>query len=415
MGRAFSSRNYRLYFLGQGVSLIGTWMQQIALSWLVYRLTKSPFLLGLVAFASQVPTMLLIPITGVFADRWNRYRAMIVIQLLEMLLALTLGILVLGHWIRISHIFILGIILGVLMAADSPTRHAFLVQLVDRRKDLPNAIAMSSAMFNSARLIGPSIAGLVIAWVGEGICFLLNSVSFLAIIFALLAMRLPPQPSKKALSSGIFSEFREGFAYTFRIKPLRLLILHFAWVSFTSMSFTVLLPVLVKETLGGGAHTLGFLMGGLGTGALISALALAGRRHTADYWKLSGWSSTCFGVSLLLLSFSRNHSIAVLIMAGAGLGMITQMTTTNTFLQTYVSDSMRARVLSFYLFAFFGTVPVGYLIMGTAAKWIGAPLTIRYAGVLALVGSWVYLLAFSCLRQKIPDIPPEPSSLDPII
>jgi MFS family permease len=398
--RAFSSRNYRLYFIGQGASLIGTWMQQIALIWLVYRLTRSAFLLGLVGFATQIPMMLLMPFTGVLADRWNRYRIMIVNQVLEMVEAIILAILVFTHRIAIWQIVILGMILGVVNALDGPTRHAFIVQLVEKRDDLPNAIALNSAMFNSARLIGPAIAGILIALVGEGVCFLINAVSFLAVIAALLAMRIKPQkPKPQAAESGIFRELHDGFSYTFGMQPVRLIIIHFAWVSLMGMSFTVLIPILADKILKGGVHGLGFLMGAIGAGALTGAILLAARKRTDGLWKLIALSSTIFGTSLILLSVSRNYIFSLFLMVIIGMGMTSQMTTSNTFLQTICDDSKRARVMAFYLLAFFGTIPIGNLMLGAIANWAGVPTTLLFAGIASIASSIFFAARFSALEK----------------
>jgi len=397
--RAFRSRNYRLYFIGQGISLIGTWMQMLAQGWLVYRLTQSPLLLGLVSFASQAPVMILTPLTGVLADRWNRYRMMIAVQVGEMTIALAMALLYFSGLIQIWHIVALGMGMGILNAIDAPNRHAFIVQIVHGSEDLPNAIALNSAMFNSARLVGPSLAGLLIAWAGEGVCFLLNGLSFLAIIASLLAMRLPAHPPRPAKERRILTELVEGFRYTFNSPPHRLIIIHFAWVSLVGMSFMVLMPVLAKEVLHGGADRLGYLMGGMGTGALVSAFIFAARRKTDDLWQLSGYSSLLFGASLLLLSLSRTFFSAFMAMGLAGFGMISQMTTANTYLQMTIADDKRARVMAFYLLAFFGTVPLGNLAMGAIAKALGAPAAIRLGAVLTLAGSLLYFQRFVRLAK----------------
>lgn len=399
--RAFNSRNYRLYFIGQGASLIGTWMQQIALSWLVYRLTRSAFLLGLVGFATQIPQTILTPITGVLADRWNRYRIMIVNQVLEMVEAVILAILVFTHRIAIWQIVILGIILGIVNALDGPTRHAFIVQLVEKREDLPNAIALNSAMFNTARVIGPAIAGILIALVGEGVCFLINAASFLAVIAALLAMRIRPQEIKPpAAESGIFRELREGFSYTFGMKPVRMIIIHFAWVSLMGMSFTVLVPILADKILKGGVHGLGFLMGAIGAGALTGAIVLAARKRADGLWKLIALSSTIFGISLILLAVSRSYVFSLFLMFFSGTGMTSQMTCSNTFLQTTCDDSKRARVMAFYLLAFFGTIPIGNLMLGALANWVGVPTTLLFAGIASVAGSIFFAARFSALERS---------------
>jgi len=395
MLRAFRSRNYRLYFMGQGVSLIGTWMQNIALSWLVYRLTQSAFLLGVVGFINQTPMMILMPLSGVLADRWNRYRMMVNVQIGLMIFSAILAILTLVHWITLWHIIILGLCLGVANALDAPTRHSFIVQLVDNRQDLSNAIALNSAMFNSARLIGPALAGLLIAWTGEGVCFVVNTLSFLAVIAALLAMKIPAQSMNSTVKNGIFQELKDGFFYTFRSKPIRLVLLHFAFVALFGMSFTVLLPILAEDILKGGSRGLGFLMGAMGIGALISSIIMALRQDNRGLWKFAGTSSTVFGLGLLALSHSRHLVISLIVMVITGYGMVNIMTASNTFLQTHIEDSKRARVMAFYLLAFFGTVPFGNLVTGTVASLIGVSNTIMAAGILSLLGSWVFLVKFS--------------------
>lgn len=398
--RALRSPNYRLYFTGQGVSLIGTWMQNVALSWLVYRLTKSSFLLGVVGFISQIPMMLLTPVTGVLADRWNRFKIMVIVQTVLMILALVLALLVFTHWISIWHIIVLGLIIGAANALDAPTRHSFVVDLVERREDLSNAIALNSVMFNSARLIGPSIAGLIIAWIGEGSCFLLNAASFLAVIWALMAMKIPRQHAAANPNATILKELKEGFLYTFGSKPIRYTVLHFAFVALVGMSFTVLLPVIATEVLHGGPSSLGFLLGAMGIGALIGSLMMAARKDTEGLWKIAAISSTIFGLGLMALSTSRHLVLSLLIMVITGMGMITIMTASNTYMQTNIEDGKRARVMSFYLLAFFGTVPSGNLVTGSLAHMIGVQHTILLGGILSLVGSVVFYMKFSRLAHS---------------
>lgn len=394
MLRAFHSRNYSLYFIGQGISLIGTWMQTIALSWLVYRLTKSAFLLGAVGFINQAPMMILTPLSGVLADRWNRYRMMLFTQSGLMVFAAILAVLALTHWISLWHIIVLGICFGVTNAFDAPTRHSFIVQLVENRQDLGNAIALNSAMFNSARLIGPALAGLLISWTGEGICFLFNSLSFLAVLTALLAMKIPAQSFTSSAREGILQELKEGFLYTFRSKPIRLILLHFAVVALLGMSFTVLLPILANDILKGGPRGLGFLMGAMGIGALLSSILMASRQGNDGLWKFAGRSSTIFGLGLLALSRSRSFILSLVIMVIIGCSMINIMISTNTFLQTNIEDSKRARVMAFYLLCFFGTVPFGNLVTGTVATIIGVPNTIMITGIFSLAASLVFSLKF---------------------
>lgn len=399
--RAFRSRNYRLYFLGQGVSLVGSWMHTVALSWLVYRLTGSAFMLGLVGFIMQTPIMILTPLTGVLADRWNRYRMMIVVQVVEMVLALVLAILVLFDWVVMWQVIVVGVCFGVVTAIDAPVRHSFVVELVDDRKDLSNAIAMNSAMFNSARLIGPAVAGLLISWTGEGVCFLVNALSFLAVIFALLAMEVKNQNAVVPERSSIFQELQEGFFYTFRSVPIRMALLHFAFVALLGMSFTVLLPILATDVLKGGSEGLGFLMGAMGIGALIGSIWMAARKETVGLWKIAAVSSTIFGCGLIALSLSRTFLVSLILMVITGFGMITIMTATNTYLQTNIEDGKRARVMAFYLLAFFGTVPFGNLVTGTVAQALGVPNTLLLAGCFSLIGSWVYAMKFHSYMRRM--------------
>lgn len=400
LGRALRSRNYRLYFLGQGVSLIGTWMQNVALSWLVYRLTQSAFMLGIIAFISQIPMMVLTPLAGVLADRWNRHRLMIFTQTSMMILALILALLVFTHWIAMWQLITIGVGFGITNALDAPARQSFVVQLVDNREDLSNAIALNSAMFNGARLIGPSVAGLLIAWVGEGVCFLFNSLSFLAVIFALLAMKIAPHNTESQLRTGIINELKEGFSYTFSSKPIRLIIIHYALVSLLGMSFTVLLPILANEILHGGARGLGFLLAAMGVGALFSSIIMAARKDTAGLWKMAAMSSSIFGLGLIVLSWSQNFVISLFLMIVTGFGMVNIMTASNTYLQTNIDDRKRARVMAFYLLAFFGTMPIGNLISGTIAKFIGVPTTILLAGICSLIASFFFIMRFPS-HQKV--------------
>jgi MFS family permease len=398
---ALKSRNYRLYFAGQGVSLIGSWMQHVAISWLCYRLTDSAFLLGLLGFLANLPLMLLTPLTGVLADRWNRHRMMIWVQVWEMGQALVLAVLTLGGWITIWQLVLLNTVLGVINAIDAPNRHAFVIQLVDDRRDLPNAIAMNSAIFNSARLIGPSVAGLVIAAIGEGLCFLLNAFSFLAVIISLRSMRMNPQkPVHSDQPLHILNEMKQGFLYTFGNRTMRLILIHFALVSMLGTSFSVLLPVMARDVLHGGASTMGFLTGGMGFGAMISALFLARRHQIKGLEKLVGHASILFGLGLIGLALSRHTALSLGIMVLVGMGMVAQMTTSNTYLHLTVEDDKRARVMGFYLLAYFASMPLGSLLTGALAEIIGAPATILLCGLACLISSAFYMKGLQRLAQS---------------
>ncbi|HSQ34706.1 MAG TPA: MFS transporter, partial [Candidatus Binatia bacterium] len=397
---AFRYRNYRLYFGGQGISLTGSWMQQVAMGWLVYRLTGSAFYLGLVAFFAQVPVIFLSPLAGVLADRWNRMRIMLVAQLLAMTQAFVLAALMLGKVLLPWHLLPLAFFLGVANALDAPARHSFIVQVVDKKEDLGNAIALNSAMFNGARLVGPPLAGILIALAGEGICFLLNGFSYLAVIFALLAMRLAPRRANDR-KMDFWRELGEGVAYTFGLRPIRLIILLIAWVSLVGVSYMTLMPVFVRKVLGGGPHSLGFLMGATGCGALIGAFALASRRSHRGIEKTMVGGSILFSLALIALSLVRTFRLAMPLMFVGGLGMMVQMASANTYLQHLVSDDKRARVMSIYTTAFMGATPIGSFIFGSLASMIGVTRTIAIGGVLALAGSLVFAAKFLPLRGKL--------------
>ncbi|OPX90650.1 MFS transporter [Pelotomaculum sp. PtaB.Bin117] len=384
--RSFRYRNYRLFFGGQGISLVGTWIQNIAMSWLVYDLTNSAFLLGIVGFAGQIPTFFLTPFAGVLADRLNRRRILLVTQTLSMTQAFILAILVLTGNVTVWHIIPLSFFLGLINSFDMPTRQSFVVDIVDKKEDLGNAIALNSSMFNGARLVGPSIAGILIATVGEGICFLLNGLSYIAVIIALLAMSIE-QKEKVGGRELLLNELKEGFAYAFGYKPIRYIIFIIGLVSLVGMPYTVLMPVFAKEILNGGAHTLGFLMGASGTGALIGAVYLASRKELHGLGRNMTIAVGVFGVGLVLFSLSKSFWPSMLLMLITGFGMITQMASCNTMLQIIVDDEKRGRVMSFYTMAFMGMAPVGSLLAGSLAHIIGTPETVLASGIFCIIGS----------------------------
>src|SRR5713101_2612297 len=356
-------------------------MQQIAMSWLVYRLTGSAFLLGIVGFASQLPAFLVSPFAGVLADRLNRHRMIIATQVLAMVQATALAILTLTGVIEIWHILVLSLFLGLINAFDIPTRQAFLLEMVKNREDLGNAIALNSSMFNGARLIGPAIAGVVIAAVGEGICFLLNAVSFIAVIAALLAMNIPPR-HKEDQRVGVLEGFKEGLLYAFGFSPIRSILLLLALVSVMGMPYTVLMPVVAGKILHGGPHTLGFLMGSIGLGALTGAMYLASRKTIVGLGRWIPTAATIFGSGLIAFSFSRVLWLSMLLLFVAGFGLMVQMASSNTILQTISEDNKRGRVMSFYAMAFMGMAPFGSLLAGSLASKIGVPATLSVNGAL---------------------------------
>ena len=398
--RTLRYRNYRLFFGGQGISLVGTWMQRIAMSWLVYRLTDSVFLLGIVGFLSQIPTFVLSPLAGVLADRLDRRRVLVVTQALSMAQALILAVLVLTGTVQIWHVMVLAVFLGLVNALDVPARQAFVVEMIGGREDLVNAIALNSALFNGARLVGPSIAGVLIAAVGEGWCFLLNGLSYIGVIAALAAMRLPPRRSD-GQHGNMLEGIREGFAYTIGCVPIRSVLLLLSLISLVGMPYTVLMPVFARDILGGGPHTLGFLMGAMGLGALTGALYLASRRSVIGVERNIPMAASIFAVGLIGVSLSRILPLSLGLMMVTGFGMMVQMASSNTLIQTVVDDDKRGRVMSFYAMAFMGVAPFGSLLGGAVAGKIGAPYTLLAGGVCCLVGAALIGRRLPLLRDAV--------------
>jgi len=398
--RALGSRNYRLFMAGQGISLIGTWIQQIALAWLVYTLTRSAFLLGLVGFASQIGSFVLAPVAGVVADRSNKHHLLVLTQSLAMVQALVIGILTLTHVVAVWHIIALALFISVVNAFDMPTRHAFYVEMIEDRADLPNAIALNSSMVNGARLVGPAVAGLLIAAVGEGVCFMINAASYVAVIAALLAMRIAPQPAARERRR-IWHELQEGFVYTFGFAPTRDILGLLALAGVAAMPYSTLMPIFAAQVLHGGASTLGFLSGATGVGALAGAIVLASRRTVLGLGRWIAAACAGFGVSLIGFALSRSLALSLVMLVGAGLTMITHLAASNTILQTVVEDRWRGRVMSFYSMAFVGTAPFGSLLAGSLAHRIGAPDTVILGGVVCIVAAAVFAARLPKLRRLI--------------
>jgi MFS family permease len=375
-------------------------MQQIAMSWLVYRMSSSALLLGLIGFVGQAPAILFTPIAGVFADRWNRHRLLICLQALSMLQAAALAFLTLSGRVTVLHLFILSLILGILSAFEIPIRQSFVVDMLDRKEDLGNAIALNSFMFNSARLVGPSIAGLAISLAGEGICFLINTVSFLAVIFALLFMKIPKRTSVSP-TLDILPGLKEGVTYAFGFAPIRYILLLVALVSLTGMPYLVLMPVFAKDVLGGGPQTLGFLMGASGLGALLGALYLASRESIIGTNKRITGASLLFGISLIVFTFSRSFPLSLVLMFVTGLGMIATLATANTAVQTLAEEDKRGRVVGLYVLALAGTMPLGSLLAGIAAHRIGAPTTIMLGGAACILAAFFFFLKLPVIREQV--------------
>ncbi len=398
--RALHHRNYRLYFCGQAISLIGTWAQRLAVGWLVYRLTHSVFILGIVGFLGDLPAFLFAPFAGVLADRWCRHRTLVLVQVLAMIQALLLALLVLSSAVAVWHVVVLSVFLGFLHAFDVPTRQAFLVEMVEKREDLGNAIALNSSMVNSARLIGPTAAGLLIATVGEGVCFLLNSISYLAVIGSLVAMNLKPI-RRKPSHAPVFRELKQGFSYVSHFAPMRSILLLLALTSLMGMPYQILMPVFATDILHGGPQVLGFLMGCSGVGALVGAFYLASRKSVRGLESLIASAAGVFGIGLVAFSLSRILWLSLMLMLLTGFGMIVQMASSNTVLQTIVEDDKRGRVMSFYTMAYRGMIPLGSLLTGAVASKIGAPQTLLMGGVCCLIGAALFASGLPSLREAI--------------
>ncbi len=397
---AFRSKNYRLFFIGQGISLIGTWMTQIATIWLVYHLTNSPIILGVVGFTSQIPSFFLSPFGGVFVDRFSRHRTLIGTQILAMIQSLTLAVLALTGVVHIWHIIVLSLFQGIINAFDAPARQAFVPELVERREDLANAIALNSTMFNGARLIGPAIGGLVIARIGPAYCFLVDGLSYIAVIIGLLAMTI--KPNTIALSNvNPLQRIKEGFEYAFGFPPIRAILLLSALTSFFAMQYTVLVPIFADKILQGGAETLGFLMAASGVGALAGGIYLATRQTVVGLGKIIALAPGILGLGLIGFALSRVLPMSLFTMLFVGFGTIMQIAAGNTVLQTILEEDKRGRVMSLYTMSFLGMTPFGNLLGGFLANHIGASNTLIIDGIACMVGSLIFIRQLPTLRKMI--------------
>jgi MFS family permease len=393
--RALRHRNYQLFFIGQLISLSGTWMQSVAQAWLIYRLTESAILLGLIGFSGQIPVFLVASFGGAIADRFNRHRILIMTQSIAMILAFLLALLTLSGQIQIWHVFAIAAALGVVNAFDIPTRQAFVSDMVGR-EDLINAIALNSSMFNGARIIGPAVAGLLVASVGEGWCFFINATSYVAVIGGLLLMRveIKPRPQKGSVFAGIV----EGFRYVGSTSPVRALMLLLGLISLMGMPYAVLMPIFADKILGGGASGLGILMGASGIGALAAALTLANRKGIKGLGRWVAISSGCFGASIILFSFSSSFWLSALLLVPVGFSMMIQMASSNTLVQSLVPDELRGRVMAVYSMMFMGMAPFGALLAGSLAERFGAPLTVAIGGAVCILGSIAFSFRLPALR-----------------
>ncbi len=396
--RALRHRNFQLFFSGQLISLIGTWMQSVAQAWLVYRKTGSSLLLGSVGFASQIPVFLVAPLGGIVADRYNRHRVVISTQVASMILALILAALTLSHRVEVWHIFVLAALLGVVNAFDIPGRQAFLVDMVGK-EDLMNAIALNSSMFNGARIVGPAIAGILVASIGEGWCFFANGISYIAVIIGLLMMRIEC-PRRPDTSGSPLEDIIEGFRFASRTGPIRAILLLLGLVSLVAMPYTVLMPVFADKILHGGARGLGILMGSTGVGALLGALTLASREGVRGLGRWVALSCGGFAVSLILFSFSRYFWLSAALLLPVGFCMMLQMSSSNTLIQSMVPDHLRGRVMAMYSMMFMGMAPFGALLGGAFADKLGAPLTVAMGAVACLGGALLFYRSLPTIRAE---------------
>jgi MFS family permease len=398
--RALRHRNFRLFFGGQTISLIGTWMTRVATGWLVYRLTGSALLLGTVSFAGQIPTFLLAPFAGVWVDRLDRRQVLVWTQTLSMVQSLALAALTLSGHITIPLLLVLSVMQGCVNAFDMPGRQSFMVKMVDDKRDLQNAIAINSSMVNVARLIGPSLAGMLIAVSSEGWCFLIDGISYIAVIASLLMMRVHA-PVLKRVATSMLTELQAGWTYVSEFLPIRTILMLFALISLMGMPYVVLMPIFAKNVLGGGPHTLGFLMGAMGLGALLSALSLAARRNVRGLVRIIPIAAAVFGAGLVGFGLSHWFWLSMAMVFLAGMGMMQGMAASNTVIQTIVTEDKRGRVMSYYTMAFMGMAPFGSLLAGTMAHNFGAPMTVMVNGAVVLLGAAWFATRLPALRSQI--------------
>jgi MFS family permease len=398
LGRALRHRNYRLFFAGQGISVIGTWLTRFATVWMAYRLTGSALILGLVGFFSQAPTSLIAPFAGVLVDRWDRHRTIVITQVAAMLQSAALAVFALTGTMTVWHLVVLGAVQGVINAFDMPARQSFMGQMIDDRADLPNAIALNSSIVNSARLIGPVIAAVLVGLFGEGICFTIDAASYLAVIASLLMMRVDRRPPR-VRTGRVLAELGDGLRYVWNLPLIRAVLILLAASSVLGGAYGTLLPIVAAKTLHGGPHTLGILMGSAGCGALTGALYLASRSTVIGLPTVIKRCALGLGAGLVALELATATWMAMPLLFAVGMAMMMQLAATNTLLQTLVEDKMLGRVISLYAVAFFGGAPVGALLEGALASQIGAIHTFAIAGVLCMASALVFASALPRLRQ----------------
>ena len=398
--RPFASRNYRLFFGGQIVSLIGTWMTQTASLWLAYKLTGSALLLGVVAFSSQIPSLVLGPIAGVWVDRVDRYRLLLLTQAASMAQSLALAYFALSGTIDVRHLIVLSLCQGVINAFDMPTRQSLIVRFVGNKEHLGSAIALNSSMFNLARLLGPALGGFVVARFGAGFCYLFDGLSYIPVLAALLAMRLPALPAPPPRRHP-WVELSEGVRYVLGSVPLRALLFNITFVSFCGFSYATLMPVFAADVYHGTAQTLGLLMSGSAVGAVAAALYLGGRGSVKGLGRVITCGGVAMGTGLILFSFIHWLPLALAVLVMVGTGGVLLMASSNTLLQTFVEDDKRGRVMSLYLMGFAGAAPIGSLLMGALAHHIGAPYTVALSGLLCLAAALSFHLQLPKVRDAL--------------
>ena len=398
--RSLKYRNYRLFFIGQSISLVGVWMQQVAIGWLIYRLTGSAFLLGVISFASQFPSFVVSSFAGVLADRIDRKKIIIVCQILAMTQAFTLSVLTFTNTINTFYLILLSVFIGFVIAVEMPTRQSFVLDIIEKREDLANAIALNSSMFNGARLVGPTIAGLIIAATGEGLCFFFNAISYIAVIISLILIRVE-QKKKVASTLTVFKEFKEGFSYSFGFFPIKSILLLVGMISLMGMPYLVLMPVFARDVLKGGPDTLGFLMGASGLGAFTSAIYLAMRKSVMGLAKLITNSAFVFSLGIIAFSLSTTFWLSIFLMFLTGFGIILQMASSNTLLQTIADDSKRGRVMSFFTMAMMGMSPIGSIIAGALASRIGTPTAVLLCGIICFSGALLFARNLPHWRKEV--------------
>jgi MFS family permease len=399
--RALRHKNYRLFFAGQSISLIGTWMQQIAVGWLVYRQTHSAFLLGLVGFSSQIATFLLAPLAGVIADRHHRHRLLLITQGLAMLQAMVLYDLYAAHLIQVWHIILLSFFLGAVNAFDIPVRQSFTVDMLDDREDLSNAIALNSSMVNAARLIGPSIGGILIALWGEGVCFLINALSYVAVLWSLIMMTLPRWEKSGRNNEPVMLQLRQGFSYALNFMPIRAILMLLSVISMVAGGVQALMPLFARDVFHGGSTTLGLLMASSGLGALTGAIYLAGRGNVLGLGRVIAFTAALFGGAIMLFSRTSLLAVGLPVLLFSGFGMMVQMASSNIILQTIVDEDKRGRVMSFYTMAFMGLSPFGSLLSGVLATHIGAGKTLLWGGVFCIMAAAIFARNLPTLRNFV--------------